>query len=201
VALTYRVPGRDGPRFAAGTEKGKPFAPDARMKKILTAAEVPLCEGPAKPGLQVTSKAQGFLLGRKLDDDDQGPGAVVDNVPASSLVKPLQPIVDVARHTDAVMLRVIVAAKDVHEALADSVHRVRECTARASMSLFVLPGNISRNSENERTAGGFCNARARTRWKRLLRSRPGAFGGPRPVRVRARPNRVRRWWRLTRDKP
>jgi len=36
---------------------------------ILTAAEVPLCEGPAGPGLQVTFKSQHFLLGRKLDGD------------------------------------------------------------------------------------------------------------------------------------
>ena len=79
-------------------------------------------ESPARAGLQVAFEAHCLLLGRELDDDHQGPGAVLGGMSAGTVVVPLQPMADIARHTHVVTVRIGATPKDVDEALADAEH-------------------------------------------------------------------------------
>ena len=100
--------GRIAARFSfAGRPASRPPASPSRPTElwsvsILTAAEVPLCEGPAGPGLQVTSEAQRVLLGRKFGGDNskpraEQPGMVLletrKNGPFSVVLRRFRPIV------------------------------------------------------------------------------------------------------------
>lgn len=146
-----------------------------------------LRESPARAGFQVALEAQRLFFGRELGDDHQGPRAVLGGVPAGSVIVPRQPIVNVARHADVVTVGVDIASQDVDEALSDSLHGARECTARATMPLFVLPGNSCIGSEYERTVRRTCDPVLRRMWRKLP---VGGFAVPEdsgsvPVRIRS----------------
>ena len=117
--------GRPGPQSMTGqlaVTGVTPKADELDSASLLTATEVAPREGAAGPRFQIPLKTQSLLFGRELDDHHQGPRAVVHGVPARTVVVPLQPMADVARHADVVMRRVSGAPKDVHEALADAEH-------------------------------------------------------------------------------
>ncbi len=84
-------------------------------------ADMPGGEGPARSGLQVLLEAKRLLLGGELDDDDQRPWAIVDGMPARTVVVPFKTVLDIAGEPDVMPRGVAVAAKHVDEALADAV--------------------------------------------------------------------------------
>jgi hypothetical protein len=88
--------------FAGRPTSRQPASTELWSVSILTAAEVPLSEGPAGPGLQVTSEAQRVLLGRKFGGDNskpraEQPGMVLletrKNGPFSVVLRRFRPIV------------------------------------------------------------------------------------------------------------
>jgi hypothetical protein len=128
LGLPSRLPAMTGELAVSDVA---PMADELDSASILTATEVPFREGAARAGLQVALEAQRLLLGRELEDDHQGPRAVLGGMSAGTVVVPLQPIADVARCPDVVALGFDVASKDVDEALADPTHASAGCKAGA----------------------------------------------------------------------
>ena len=137
-----------------------------------SATEVSRRESPARAGLQVAFEAHCLLLGRELDDDHQGPGAVLGGMSAGTVVVPLQPIADVARHADVVTARVDVAPNDVHEALADAEHAEAKAIPGPILRGTIPPVNVGLRRTLSSRLPRFCNAPAGA----MLRKLPAKAG-------------------------
>ena len=134
-----------------------------------SATEVSRGESPARSGLQVAFEAHCSLLGREFDDDHQGPRAVLGGMSAETVVVPLQPIADVARHADVVTIRIDVAPKDVHEALADGEHAVTTANLGPIFCGVIPPVNMGLRRTLSSRPCRFCNAPAGAMLRKLPR--------------------------------
>ena len=77
---------------------------------------MPLREGAAGAGLEVTLEASGDGRVRERQRDDERPGTMMDGYTAWTVVVSVHPLLDVAGDAGVVTVRVGVAAEDVDEA-------------------------------------------------------------------------------------
>ena len=94
------------------------------LRRTCRGTEVARGEGSAGSRFQVFLESNRVSFGRKLNRYDERPRAVVSGVAARPVVVPLQPRVHVVCDSDVVPQWIGNAAKDVNEALLDSMHGV-----------------------------------------------------------------------------
>ena len=126
-------------------------------------------ESPARAGLQVAFEAHCLLLGRELDDDHQGPGAVLGGMSAGTVVVPLQPMADIARHTHVVTVRIGGTPKDVDEARADAEHAGAKAILGPILCGTIPPANVGLRRTLSSRLRRFCNAPAGAMLRKLPR--------------------------------
>jgi hypothetical protein len=84
--------------------------------------EVPFRERSARTGFQIAFESNRLTLGWKLDRDHDRPWLMRARVAIWAFIVPVQPLVRVARDADVMPRRIRIAAKDVDESSAGSLH-------------------------------------------------------------------------------